>query len=428
MLDAGRRGTMISRQEAEAVAAEWARRESLRRGYECTPEVREFDLGYLVWTRPPAGVLPVPGDGTPTVIDRDTGELSSWPALPDETVQERYRRHRAGREGVVHTADPAVELRRSAHRLATPATVAHLTVERDRFVVRGAKGDQELRHHPLVREYLDDLPAGHLVRGGERHAELVAVSDALHEHDRRRTAAGQPPLGQEQAREALAGAVLEIFRVRDPGDPLGGPGQRACESCIRALVYFGVLPWSELVYTEEWSHDSVGLPPPPVPMPPVEPGRFPPGVAETLFRSGWMPGFANATYALAAIERTLPVAGRQHRHEVFPAAQQTLTAFPGVESGRRGVGEQVWIRRFSVNPPEVAHTADTLADFGRVIGSRLFPIGTESGDSILTVDEQGRIFALDQAGEWFLGPDIDTALTTLLLGRAAPRVHDDGTW
>ncbi len=68
--------------------------------------------------------------------------------------------------------------------------------------------------------------------------------------------------------------------------------------------------------------------------------------------------------------------------------------------------------------------ADTLADFGAVLGVRLFPLGTERGDSIIAVDERGRIFALDQAGEWFLGLDIDAALTTLLLGR----VRDDGTW
>ncbi len=46
---------MITREEADAVAAVWAARDSQRRGYECTPMVHEFDLGYLVWSRQPHG-------------------------------------------------------------------------------------------------------------------------------------------------------------------------------------------------------------------------------------------------------------------------------------------------------------------------------------------------------------------------------------
>ncbi|MFD0787688.1 SUKH-3 domain-containing protein, partial [Micromonospora azadirachtae] len=112
----------------------------------------------------------------------------------------------------------------------------------------------------------------------------------------------------------------------------------------------------------------------------------------------------------------------------FPAAVRALTDFPAILSRRRGPGEQVWVSRFTTNPLRGAHSADTLADFAAVLGSRLFPFGSEHGDSIFAVDEQGRVFALDQAGEWFLGSDVDAALTTLLLGRDAPRVRDDGTW
>ncbi|GAB3850399.1 hypothetical protein GCM10029963_36560 [Micromonospora andamanensis] len=88
----------------------------------------------------------------------------------------------------------------------------------------------------------------------------------------------------------------------------------------------------------------------------------------------------------------------------------------------------MWISRFDIHPRQLAQTADLLGDFAAVIGARLFPLGTEGGQSIIAVDERGRIFALDQAGEWFLGGDIDTALTTLLLGRAPARVNDDGGW
>lgn len=411
---------MISRQEAEQIAAEWARRETLRRGYECTPMLREFDVGYVVWSAPPPNERTVPGDGATTIIDKETGEVSSWPGLPPSVVQEMYSEGRATRAGAIHTADPAVELRRSTSRLPTPGVAAHLTVQGQLHLAQGAKSDHELRHHPLVRDYLEDLPPGHLVRGGDRHAELIVVSDVFHEHDRRRAAAGEPPLTEESARELLADSRLELFRVREPGDPAGGPAKRPCDSCVKALVYFGGLPWSHLAFTEEWRPPS----PPQVP----DPGRFPPEVAAALVAAGWRPGLGDQVLARQAVAGVCAVPGRGHQHEAFPAAERTLTAFPGLVSGRRGPGEHVWIRRFDINPRAVAHTADTLADFGALLGSRLFPIGTEGDDSVLTVDEQGRIFALDQAGEWFIGTDIDAALTNLLLGRAAARVGDDGTW
>ncbi|MEV7229451.1 SUKH-3 domain-containing protein [Polymorphospora sp. NPDC051019] len=410
---------MISRPEAERIAAEWARRETLRLGYECTPMLSEFDVGYVVWSKLPPDVVSVPGSGATTVIDKETGEVSSWPALPPTVVQDMYRRGRAARLGGLRTVDPTLELRRNTGRAVTPGAAAHLTVQYDQHIAHGAKGEVELRHHPLVRDYLDDLPPGHLVRGGERHAELIVVSDVLHEYDRRQAAAGQPPLTEETARELLGSSYLELFRIREPGDPAGGPAERPCDSCVKALVYFGVLPWSHLAFAQEWH---------PAPQPVPVPGRFPAEVAHALVEAGWRPGTGDDVLADAAIARVAAVPGREFRHEAFPAAKVALTAFPGLVSGRRGPGEQVWVRRFEINPGSVAHTADTLGDLARLIGCRLFPIGSEGGDSILAVDERGRVFALDQGGEWFVGFDIDTALTNLLLGRAPARLHDDGTW
>jgi hypothetical protein len=132
--------------------------------------------------------------------------------------------------------------------------------------------------------------------------------------------------------------------------------------------------------------------------------------------------------AAAAVRDVTAVAGASHTHVAFPAAVEAITRFPGLIGARCGPGQQVWISRFDVMPHLVAHNADTLADFAAVLGARLFPLGTENQESIIAVDERGRVFALDQAGEWFLGDDIDAALTTLLLGRAPARVRDDGTW
>jgi hypothetical protein len=408
---------MIDRQEAERIAIRWARQETERLGYRCTPVLDEFDVGYLVRSRPgnvpgatatdaPTGTVgPLLGS---VIIDKETGELSRWPGLPPAMVRQMYRADRAGRTGKPYTVAPPREDRRG-DRTATPGLLARLTVRHERYVAHGAKGDLTLRHHPLVR--------GFLVRGGERHAELIVVSEVLYEYDQRRAAAGRPPLTRPEAQELLGTAQLELFRIREPGDPAGGVTERPCESCVLALVHFGVLPWSHLGFAEEWRPD---------PQPAPVPGRFPAEVAHALVEGGWRPGPDDPALAREAIDRVCTASGGRLRS--FPAAEATLTAFPGLVCARRGAGREVWIRRFEIRPTAVAQSAASLTPLARLLGCQLFPIGTEDGDSILAVDEQGRIFALDQAGEWFLGPNIDAALGTLLLGRAPGRVHDDGTW
>lgn len=410
---------VIDRHQAEQLAAVWARRDSQRLGYECTASVDEFDLGYVISSTVSPQARTLPGDLPTTVVDKETGEVTTWPRVPPEVVEELYRRNRPTGPVAPRTVDPASQLLREIRRLPTPNTAAHLNVDGRLFRAQGAKGDVDLRHHPLVRRHLDELPPGHLVRGGERHAELIVLSDVLHEYDHRRAAEGIAPMSMGDAEALLGTARFEVFRVREPGDPYGGPAERPCDSCLNVLVHFNVLPWSALAFTSEWrpGHEM-----------PHHPGRFPDEVADALMDGGWEDGGFNSALAAGAIQETCEVAGRQHRHAPFPAAVRALTAFPAILSRRRGPGEEVWISRFTTNPLRGAHSADTLADFASVLGVALFPFGSEHGDSIFAVDEQGRVFALDQAGEWFLGADVDAALTTLLLGRAPARVRDDGTW
>ncbi|SCF35767.1 SUKH-3 immunity protein [Micromonospora viridifaciens] len=410
---------MIERQQAEQLAAVWARRDSERLGHSCTPLIEEFDLGYLITSTVSPEARALPGDLPTTVVDKETGEVSTWPRLPLAAVAQMYRQRRPQEPRAPRTVDPASQLLREITRLPTPGAAAHLTLDGRVHVALGVKGDVALHHHPLVQSYLDELPPGHLVRGGERHAEMVVVSDVLHERDHRRAADGLPPLTMHEARQILGGSRIEFFRIREAGDAAGGQAKIPCDSCINFLVRFNALPWPDSAYAEEWRSPSQVDP---------EPGRFPTEVANALVEAGWRPHFGDEVLAEASVRDVTAVTGRRHAHAVFPAVMSTLTSFPGLESRRQGPGAEVWISGVSIRPWDMAHTADTLADFGAVLGVRLFPIGTERGDSIIAVDEHGRIFALDQAGEWFLGPDIDAALTTLLLGRAPARVRDDGTW
>jgi hypothetical protein len=413
---------MITRADADDIAAGWARRESVRRGYECTPMVAEFDLGYVVWTRQPASVLPMPGDGATTVIDRETGRLSHWPNVPSTVVEEMYRERRAAIVDPPKTADPEVELRRNARRRVSPAVAAHVTLDGRLFIARGAKGDQELRHHALVLRWLQQTPPGRLVRGVERHAELIVLSDVLHEVDRIRAQQGAAPVTLDEARAMLRDAQFETFHIRETGDPLGGRPAPLCESCIEALADVALVRWSHLGRTIEWPAREVPNP---------EPGRFPDEVAWVLADGGWKPRRRDSAEIMAEIliEQAVAVPGREHRHEPFPAAFEAFCSFDMVTCGRKGPGAEQRIRLFDLNAMASVHTADMLFEFGALIGARLFPVGAENyGETLLAVDEHGRIFAFDQGGEWFIGDTLDAALITLLTGGHTPRVHDDGTW
>ncbi|HYN97466.1 MAG TPA: SUKH-3 domain-containing protein, partial [Pilimelia sp.] len=157
--------------------------------------------------------------------------------------------------------------------------------------------------------------------------------------------------------------------------------------------------------------------------------RFPPEVAAVLAAGGWRVSEVDHMLAEAWTGEVLAVPGAEHRHVDLPAARQAMTGLVGAVAGRRGPGLAHWIRVFEINPVAAAHSADILADFGTLIGARLFPLGTEGdNDSILAIDEHGRVFALDQAGEWFLGATADAAVVALVTGQRAARVRDDGTW
>lgn len=402
---------MITRVEAEEIAARWARSESEQRGYECEPVLVEFDLGYVIWTRQPAAILPVPGDGARTVIDRETGVLSTWPGIPPDEIAALYPDRRPAPS---RTVDPAVALRRAARRHPSPTMAAHLTVDGRLFRAQGAKGDQLIDHHPLVSRYLNAVERGALVRGVERHAELIVLSEALHEADRAR---GRP-ITLDEARAWLINAGFAAFLVREKGDPSGGQPTRPCETCIGALVDFALLPWADLAFTAEWRHGSDRVP---------AAGRFPHEVARTLAGGGWMDLSSLDVLGEAAIERAVEASGGRLRP--FPAARRVVAEFPGVRCGRRGPGLRRAVRLLTLDPAPAAYVADVLDEFAEVVGAPLFPIGVEGGDAIVVIDEQGRVFVLDQAGEWFVGETIDEALVGLLTGDGpAERVRDDGTW
>ncbi|GIJ79991.1 SUKH-3 immunity protein [Micromonospora phaseoli] len=158
--------------------------------------------------------------------------------------------------------------------------------------------------------------------------------------------------------------------------------------------------------------------------------RFPPLVAETLTAAGWSPDRRDEEkgreWGLRIAAHAAP-GGRQHT--VTAPAVEAYAEFGGLRVRPQGDGEQIAPSDFQLDPFLVRHSVETLAELAEATGAALSPLGEEGdGTGILAIDEQGRVFALDHTGDWFLGASIDEALTTLVLGRSPRRVRGDGTW
>jgi hypothetical protein len=408
---------MITRTEAEHIAAGWARRQSVRRGYPCRPFVEELALGFAVSMVPPPDVRTEPGADVTTVIDRETGRLSHWPPAPAADLDRRYTERRHAAVGTHQTSDPMAELRREAHRRVSPSVAAHVTLGGRLFRARGAKGDQELRHHPLVTRLLRAIPPENTVRGAERHAELLVVSDVLHEADKVRDA----PIVLDEARVLLAQGRFETFHIRESGDPLGGEPATPCATCADVLLALSAVEDSALAHPKIQRLTS-GTDP--------RPGRFPPEVAWELAAEGWdSDRERRGQRGAGAMERIEFSAGREFTLRRFPAAEAAFLEFYGVATSRNGPGAAQRVRWFQIGSGGLMHLADPLHEFGEVVGARMFPLGREGfTEAILAIDEHGRVFSLDQGGEWFIAETLDEALVALITGLPAARIRDDGTW
>lgn len=91
---------MVTREEALRRAREWLSGGTHEDAL-APLDVFEFDLGYVVWPVRPAGEAgrpPAVIGGARAVVDRETGELTTWPMLPAPVIAEQYREARRSRE------------------------------------------------------------------------------------------------------------------------------------------------------------------------------------------------------------------------------------------------------------------------------------------------------------------------------------------
>ncbi|MFF4960409.1 SUKH-3 domain-containing protein [Streptomyces sp. NPDC001222] len=146
--------------------------------------------------------------------------------------------------------------------------------------------------------------------------------------------------------------------------------------------------------------------------------RFPVPVDAALRTAGWQPGRWNIKQAeLWADTLRGHASPAGHRHAVFPAAVEAWAEFGDLHITAQGPGRQLAPATLHLDPLHGLHMARTLGDLGRALDTQVCPLGEESDSrALLAIDTEGRVYSLDHTGDWYLGPDIDHGLATLLTG------------
>ncbi|MGW1229375.1 SUKH-3 domain-containing protein [Streptomyces sp. NPDC001478] len=146
--------------------------------------------------------------------------------------------------------------------------------------------------------------------------------------------------------------------------------------------------------------------------------RFAVPVDDALRAAGWQPGrwdIRQAEEWADALRSHASPAG--HRHAVFPAAVEAWAEFGGLRITATSPGRQIAPPPVRIDPLGGLHLARTLGDLGRALNTEVAPLGEEGdGQAVLAIDTEGRVYSIDHTGDWFLGADIDAALTTLITG------------
>ncbi|MEU5363440.1 SUKH-3 domain-containing protein [Streptomyces sp. NPDC005925] len=152
--------------------------------------------------------------------------------------------------------------------------------------------------------------------------------------------------------------------------------------------------------------------------------RFPAPVDTALRTAGWHPGRRNIEQAeIWADTLRAHTSPGGHQHDVFPAAVEAWAEFGTLHITPTGPGRRIAPATLHLDPLHGLHMARTLGDLGRALNTEISPIGAETDtQALLAIDTQGRVYTLDHTGDWYLGPDIDHALTALVTGTEPARL------
>ncbi|OKJ99718.1 SUKH-3 domain containing protein [Streptomyces sp. CB03234] len=159
-------------------------------------------------------------------------------------------------------------------------------------------------------------------------------------------------------------------------------------------------------------------------MPDLNTTRFPVAVDAALREAGWQPGRWDIKQAEQWADTLRAyVSPTGHRHHVFPAAVEAWAEFGGLHITAPGPGRQIAPTPLHLDPLAGLHHARSLTDLGRALDTEMAPLGEEADNrAVLAIDAAGRVYSLDHAGDWYLGPDIDHALAVLITGAQPARL------
>jgi hypothetical protein len=151
--------------------------------------------------------------------------------------------------------------------------------------------------------------------------------------------------------------------------------------------------------------------------------RFPPDVREVLDNAGWFPG---RDIAAAVDQWEARFAERVAGMTFYPAARAAMREFGGLDIPQAAAPEGGYHSYiFPTNGGVGIHAAQAFAE---EYEHPVFPLGNnQDGPAELVMDEQGRVFFLHWADEFYLGKNIDEALISLIRSDDWPEASDR-TW
>jgi hypothetical protein len=108
--------------------------------------------------------------------------------------------------------------------------------------------------------------------------------------------------------------------------------------------------------------------------------------------------------------------------EMFPAAENILLEFGGLEVDESGPGETCARAPFVVNPTLAAYEGEFFSYSSTLVNTRLYPLGeVENGHLYWAIGENDHVYLL-MYDITLLGKNIDEALENLIIGRKAKEI------